>query len=71
MTGGESTYKESFSFTTKINGNDVTIAGEQTFKENDDQLGHYLVEYCDNAGRDGYRYKTGDLDFVVNSIKLR
>jgi len=63
--GGSSTRKESYSFTTKIGDNDVTIAGEQTFQENDDALGNSLVEYCDNADGDGYQYDTGDIKFTI------
>ncbi len=63
--GGESTRKESFSFTTKIDDVDVTIAGEQTFQQNDDQLGNSFAEYCDNADGDGYEYATGDIKFVI------
>lgn len=63
--GGEGTRKEAYSFTTKIGGNDVTIAGEQTFQQNDDHLGSSLVEYCDNADEDGFNYDTGMIRFNV------
>ena len=64
--GGESTRKESYSFTTKINDIPVTISGEQEFQQNDDSLGNSLVEYCDNTDDDGTEYDTGTLKFNVS-----
>ena len=38
---------------------------KSTIQEKDDNLGHSIVEYCDNTDGDGFTYNTGSIKFQV------